>query len=365
MRRRALLVAAGALGLAGCIGGGGDDTPTPTVANTAPPSQTPTQASDLPNAVYVQSFRERMSMQGMKAAGEYQVGLMYAAPHEFWNVNGRTVQHTAIDPTDAVHLMATVWDPETRTVLPETGLSVEIRHDGDLLSEEVIYPMLSQTMGFHYGANFGLPGDGEYTARVRVGGTSIRRTGAFAGRFGEPASVDIPLAFNPEERAKVQVEKLDSYGKRGAVQPMEMSMGDGMGMPIGFAPAPEDLPGTVLETTTSHDAKLVPTVLSGEAAARFDAETYLAVSARTPYNGLVLPAMGLAAAVTRDGEPVFEGDLTRTIDPELNYHYGAAIEGGLEAGDEVELRPGVPPQVARHEGYERAFLEMEATSFTV
>jgi hypothetical protein len=99
--------------------------------------------------------------------------------------------------------------------------------------------------------------------------------------------------------------------------------------------------------------------LGGDDAARFDAETYLAVVARTPYNGMVLPAMGLRA--TLEGT---EHRLTRTVDSELGYHYGTPV-AGVDAGSELVLTTSTPPQVARHEGYETAFVEMPPTSLGV
>jgi hypothetical protein len=356
--------AAGVLGLAGCTesgdGGDGGSSPTSTPTDAGAGGSTPERADQdsLPEAVYIQRYSETMAMQGTETAGDYAAGLMYAAPHLFWNVNASQRSETPVEDGDSVHLMAVVWDPETRTVLPESGVSVEIVQEGELVSQEVIYPMLSQRMGFHWGGNFGLPGDGEYTARIGIGGMNTRRTGAFEGRFGDPATIEIPFAFNDEERSKVTVEELEKYGQRGAVKPMQMGM-----MPQAYAPAKDDLPGEFLAKTTSGDAVFLSTLLSGEAAGRFDATNYLAVSARTPYNGIVLPSMAMEATVTREGETVFDGGLTRTLDPELDYHYGAAVD--LQAGDEVELRITTPPQIARHEGYERAFLEMEPMTFTV
>jgi hypothetical protein len=361
MQRRTFLAlgSAGIAGLAGCtsLGGTGDGTPTPTATATDTATATPAgSASDLPDGVYIQSFRESMAMQGTGGAGDFQAGLMYAAPHSFWNVNGTELQKTPRE--GSIHLMAVVWDPETNTVLPETGLSVEILQDGELVSEEVIYPMLSQRMGFHYGGNFTLPADGEYTGRVSIGGMNVRRTGAFQGKFGESATVEIPFAFNEEEREKVTVTELDAYGQRGAVKPMDMMM-----LPQATAPPESELPN-VLGTPKSDDAVLVTGTSEVPDGAEGSGE-YLYVSARTPYNGLVLPAMGLNAVVSGSGGTTFEGPLRRTLDTDLGYHYGAAIDGSVGSGDTVRLEPTVPPQVARHEGYERAFLQMDPVEFTV
>ena len=369
MRRRAFLAGAGLAGLtglAGCAASGGEGTATPTPGGTDR-SRTPTGretpppadgGGDLPDGVYVQRFRERMAMQGTASAGPYTAGLMYAAPHVFWAVSGTGLQR--IERSGDVHLMATVWDPETRTVLPEAGLSLEITRDGELVSEEVIYPMLSQPMGFHYGANFGLDGDGEYLARVSVGGLGIRRTGAFRGRFEEPTTVELPFAFTEAERRTVTVRELDSYGRRGAVRPAEMAL------PQALAPTESELPGRSLGTATSGDAELVTTLLDTPPDGIEGDGPYLSVSARTPYNRLVLPAMALEAALVRDGERLVETDQVRTLDPDLGYHYGAALGGvAVEPGDELVLTPTLPPQVARHEGYERAFLEMDAATLAV
>ena len=369
MRRRAFLAAglAGLGGLAGCTSGAGDGTATPpgvdsTPAGTATPTGTPSPAAgtgpDLPDGVYVQRFRERMAMQGTASAGPYTAGLMYAAPHVFWTVSGTDLGR--IERSGDVHLMAVVWDTETRTVLPEAGVSVEITREGELVSQEVIYPMLSQRMGFHYGGNFGLEGDGDYLARVSVGGLGIRRTGAFDGRFDDPATVEIPFPFTEAQRRRITVRELDAYGRRGAVRPAET------GMPQAVAPAESALPGRPLGAARSDDARLATTVLDAPPEG-IDADgPYLAASARTPYNRLVLPAMALEATLARDGGTVFEGALVRTLDPDLGYHYGAALGGtAVESGDELALTPTLPPQVARHEGYERAFLEMEPVTLAV
>jgi hypothetical protein len=373
MRRRAFLAGAGLAGLsglAGCAASGGDGTDTPAGGGTTgTPTSAPTGTStpgadgdpDLPDGVYVQRFREGMAMQGTGSSGRFAAGLMYAAPHVFWTVSGTDLRR--IERSGDVHLMAVVWDEETETVLPEAGVSVEILGGGELVSEEVIYPMLSQRMGFHYGGNFELDGDGEYVARVSVGGLRIRRTGAFEGAFGEPATVEIPLTFDEAQRREITVRELDAYGQRGAVRPMDA------GMPQALAPTESELPGRVVGTATSDDARLVATVLDGAPSGVEGDGPYLAVSARTPYNRIVLPAMGLEATLAREGETVFEGDLTRTLDPDLGYHYGAvpgdATGATVESGDELTLRPTLPPQVARHEGYERAFLRMEPATIAV
>jgi hypothetical protein len=382
MDRRQFLATTGvlsALGLAGCGGDSvPDDTDTPdadagesgtpdpdteTSAETPPTDGTQstgaggTPTPDRPAGVYVQTFRERMSMQGTAESGDYAFALMATVPHTFWTVTGDERSKTAIEDGDSLHLMATVWDPVSRTVLPDTGLSVELSRDGSLVSQEVIYPMLSQPMGFHYGGNFSLEGDGTYTATLSVGGTTVRRTGAFRGQFGEPASVEIPLEFTSATREEMASRPFDRGGEPGALRPMDAPF------PQSVAPAPEELPGTLRGEATVDDARLVVTVLDTAPSGVDGDGPYLAVSARTRYNGYVVPAMALDATLTRNGETVFDGALRRTLDSDLRYHYGAAVDG-VESGDELTLSVRTIPQVARHEGYETAFRRMGDVTVT-
>jgi len=63
----------------------------------------------------------------------------------------------------------------------------------------------------------------------------------------------------------------------------------------------------------------------------------------------------MALSVFSGSEKVLE--LTQTIDDEIGLHYGAAVDIAFE--DELRLTVETPPQVARHAGYETAFLNMD------
>ena len=356
MRRRRFLASgtaltAGAL-LAGCTTDtSSDDSTTRTVtsASTTPESTEPAK----PDGIYVQSFEERMSMQGTTSVGDYTLALMFTVPHTFWTLTNWERSKTPKTDGDAVHLMAVVWDDETGTVLPDAGLSVELAND-DWLSQEVIYPMLSQPMGFHYGGNFPLDaGDGVYTATVSIGGIAARTTGEFAGRFERAETAELAIEFTEESRSRVGSRSIDEADDPGALGPMDTMY------PKSVVPGPENLAGNVHGTAAIDDAYFdVTTLESAERVGSAD-EAYLAVSARTRYNNYQLSAMGLEATLERDGETVHDSGLTRTLSPDIDYHYGAAVPS-VEAGDELTLSVTVPPQVARHEGYETAFLEMQS-----
>jgi uncharacterized protein involved in high-affinity Fe2+ transport len=200
------------------------------------PGNTPPLVENRPDAVYVPTHMEGMNMVGMGSLGDMKIGLMYSYPHRFWTVgkeNDESVTNQVnIRQEDSVHLMAIPWDGETGTVLPNTGLSIEILRDGELVSEEVIYPMLSQRMGFHYGANFSLDGDGTYDVTANVGGVGIPRYGSFEGKFGSAAETTVTFEFSERELNDISYQLLrDKQGQRGAMKSMEMEM-----IPTGYAP---------------------------------------------------------------------------------------------------------------------------------
>ncbi|WP_318569760.1 iron transporter [Salinigranum marinum] len=344
-RRTFLAAAAGASStlVAGCAG-----------FSTTAYSADPPLVEDPPAAVYVPSHVEGMEMVGMADAGDAKVAVSYSYPHRFWTVEqdgtAFETQQVDIGSDDTVHLMATVWEPETGVVVPNTGLSIEISTDEGLVSEEVVYPMLSQQMGFHYGANFPLDGNDVYDVRVSVGATSVERLGSLSDRLEEPAAATVSFDYREAARNEIDYTVFEESrrGQRDAIPPMSMEM-----TPVGRVPNPDSVAGEPLGQATIGDL-----VLRGYAAEadRFGDDPYLVVTAGTPYNDLVVPGMALSARVPGDGRAAFAGRLDPALDPELGFHYGATAPR-LAGDDEVELTVEIPPQVARHEGYETAFLE--------
>jgi hypothetical protein len=345
LNRRRFLATVGAAGLAGVAGCAGFSTTTV--------SSEPALVEDRPDAVYVPTHVEGMEMVGTAEAGDAMVAVTYSYPHRFWTVEqdgtAFTTKQVSVESDDTVHLMAAVWEPETGVVVPNTGLSVEISTEDGLVSEEVVYPMLSQQMGFHYGANFPLDGDDVYDVRVGVGATSVKRFGPLANRLDEPASATVPFDYREGARNEISYTEFGESrrGQRDAVAPMSMEM-----MPVGRTP--EAVDGTALGTGSVGDL-----VFRGYAveADRLGDDPYLVVTAATPYNDLVVPGMSLSARVPDEGEgtAAFAGRLDPALDPELGFHYGAPVPG--LGSQTVGLTVEIPPQVARHEGYETAFLE--------
>ena len=316
----------------------------------------PPLVDDRPDGVYYPAVTEGMVKYGTTTAGPYTAALTYSYPHRFWQVTGDRPKKTVVGSEDSVHLMASIWDARSGTVVPiDADLSAEITtEDGDLVAEEVIYPMLSQQMGYHNGANFELPGDGSYRAAISIGGTTMDRTGRFANRFDEPHTATFAFEFSSETLYDIEIRRLgERAGTRGAVEPMEM------GIPVGRAPPVERLPGTPIGRATSGDAAFPVRAIAGESGA-----TRIAAFPRTPYNRIVLPLMALSVTVERNGRAMAATPLTRTLDPRLGYHYTAPFED-VCPGDTLRLSVETPPQVARHDGYETAFLEMQPMELSV
>ena len=338
MRRRRFLALAGATGaggLAGCTG----------LFQTRP-AYAPPLVKDRPDAVYYPTHVEQMEMAGVKRKAGYACALTYTYPHRFWLVTGTHTKEVAIKSADTMHVMPVVWDVVTGRVLPDVNPKLTVTQDGGSVLSDSPWTMLSQPMGFHYGDNVHLPGDGRYDVTVHVGAPAAKRTGSLADA-PESVSFEFTLEYTESRLNEIPWHKLpEKKGTRGAVSHMDMEM-----LPASAVPTEADLPGSVLGSGRSGDADVVVTVLDD--ASRFgggSSKSYLAVSPRSPYNRYLLPMMGLSATV--DGET---RDLTQTLDPDLGLHYGTAVG---EAPGTVTVHVDAPPQFARHEGYETAFLDM-------
>ncbi|MHB9287150.1 hypothetical protein ACKVMT_08930 [Halobacteriales archaeon Cl-PHB] len=341
MKRRTYLASAAALatGTAGCAG---------IFETKSVRTGTPSVLEDRPADVYVPTHVEGMEMTDMATAGRYKFALSYSFPHRFWLVSGGDTNMVSIQDSDSVHLMLAVWDSETNTVLPSSNTPLEIRKGGDLVASRPMWGMLSQNMGVHFGDNLGLDGDGTYQVSVDFGPLPAAPLGDFAGSLGDRVSVDMTMAFSQSKLDGVRYEDLGyRAGRRDALDPMDMGM-----VPTGQLPKPEALPGDLLGQDTTGGAVVAVTVLESAPEGVESSGPYLAVSPRTPYNRYPLPRMSLSATV--DGT---ETGLSKAIHPDLGYHYGAVVEGAAEA-TEVTVTVDSIPTVARHEGYEEAFVDM-------
>jgi hypothetical protein len=381
-RRRYLAGLAGATAttLAGCIGGtgdGGTESGTGTDDGDAAPGDgntgggfgsgvqnVPPVVNNRPDAVYVPSHFEGMKMVGMGESGGHKLALSYTLPHRFWTTQAdpeNPTKRVSIQESDSLHLMASVWHPENGVYVTDASPSITVEKDGEtVVGANNPWAMLSQPMGFHFGDNVTLDGDGTYDVTVETSAPTAKRTGDLEG-VGGKGTFEFEMEYSRRTLKDIMINRFpDRKGNEGAVGPMDMEM-----MPLSYAPEAGSMPGRTVGTGNSGDATVV--VQEVPDGARFGAgesESYLAVSPRTPHHGFVLPGMSLDATVKRGSETVFDGQLTKSLDPDLNFHYGAVLDP-LESGDEVTVEFVSEPQVARHEGYETAFLEMPSVTTTV
>ena len=374
------LTVAGAI--AGCtVGFTGDD-------DTDETDDPPEEASEVPeipmvenppDAVYVPTHRESMRHLQPVEDGEYTLSPMVTYPHRFWLVTGAEREEVIPEDGRGVHLMITPWDSETGQVLPiDSGAGLRVLKDGELIDQRAPWPMISQTMGFHFGDNVSLPEDGMYTVEIDLNPIQIRKTGDFEGRFEASVTAEFEFEYNEAFREEViaGVEYLDEeyWGRRGALEPPNHGdhgdhgdddrhdhetgdphdhSDDGHHMPFSSLPSAETYPGFDLGEHESDDARFVVRYLE-ETHLTPDGQGYLLVSPRTPYNRVPLADMALSV------EGAITGELEQTLDSELGLHYGIATDTFPDGG--IELIVESPPQVSRHTGYETAFLDMSSMS---
>lgn len=407
--RRTFLERTGVVGatlaLAGCAGTGGDgsvgddDGDDPGSSDDSGVDAVPqfVAVEDPPAAVYVPTHREAMRALEPIEAGDVAIAPMLSYPHRFWTIAGGGEDALQrVDPSNdrGVHLMVTLWDRETGTVLPaDEGVQVRIEHDGEPVGTPFSpWAMISQEMGVHFGDNVSLPEDGTYAVEVEVPPLSTPTTGALAGRLTDPVRASFEFVYDDEFREAVVggVEYLDEadWGRRGALRPMGHGGDDGDGhgdhddhddhaaVPYSALPPVEAFPGTILvepgtestpsdtrDLSNSGDARFLTTLLESDHRLASDGERYLLVSVRTPYNRVPLPDASLLARFER-GEEDLERRLEQRLDGEFGLHYGADAPT-VEPGETVTIEVESPPQVARHQGYETAFLEMSPIELTV
>ncbi|GAB7019245.1 DUF7350 domain-containing protein [Halostagnicola bangensis] len=422
-RRRFLIhagAAAGIAGLAGCTLEFDDESADPD------PSDDPAmpqfyEIEDKPDAVYLPTHREAMRMLEPVEAGEYTLAPMLSYPHPFWIISGNEIEEEVPEDGNGVHLMMTVWDTETGIVLPvDSGAQLRVEKNGEQVgSPRTPWPMISQQMGFHFGDNVTLEEDGTHTAEVTLPPLDVRTTGELEGKYEETQTLSFEFEYDQEFReevvAGVEYFDEDEWGELGALEPMDHGEHDHRDkedhhhedddhehgddghhhdeedhehgddddhhdhehdadgehddhahVPYSELPPAEEYPGTHLEPAdgdeeaTSGDAVFVTTLFEPGSRLVDGDEQYLLVSPRTPYNRVPLADMSLSASVD-DGESV---SLEQTIDDEFDLHYGGPLED-VESGDDVTVEIDSFPQVARHQGYDTAFLDMPPIELTV
>ncbi|MFC4436959.1 MULTISPECIES: iron transporter [Natrialbaceae] len=312
---------------------------------------------DPPEGVYVPPKVDGMTAYGTATVDGRTVSLAATRPHSFWTVSGTERARADVRDYHAVHLMASVHDAETGIVVP-TSVTTTIRRRGEPVDERTLWPMLSQRMGFHYGDNVPLDGDGRYVATVRVEPTSAAVPDAAADRLASATAVDLEFEYDADEIETLERRLIDAdegRGDAGAVEPMDDA---------GEDDRLETVADAWIGSATGGDVEFACGVI--DASGTDDDNDVLAVAPRTRYNRYPLPFASLSITVDRDETSVRSGSLRERLDAALGHHYGAAIEREvLERADEITVSVDAPPQVSRHEGYETAFLDVDSVTVGV
>ncbi|MFB6282438.1 MAG: iron transporter [Halobacteria archaeon] len=329
-----------------------------------------------PNAVYVPTHVDGMVKAASKEYSGYRVRLFYTLPHVFWTVTGGRTNRVEPEDDDTVHFMAVVTDADTGTVMPSANVSAALRKDGELVADRELWPMVSERMGFHYGDNIPLSGSGSYEVNVEVTPPTSELQGGLADRFGEVSEGSLTFSFSEQKLGNLKLKKFDKAGDIGAVDPMKGASGEAV-----ENSRLEEVTGvdSIIGSETSGDAEFTvftgsafpetgnTTVVSGRNSGgdgnsdRYKRDLiYLGVIPTTPYNRFVLSRMSLSVSY-RDGDGnQTEINLEPKLNPGTGYHYGASVPNGV---DRYEVSVRTPPQLARHQGYEKAFLEFDTMEF--
>jgi len=182
------------------------------------------QVEDPPNAAYIPTHRAGMVHISGVEAGDYAVSPMISYPHRFWLVTGTEVEEV-VPEAPGVHLMFTIWDSDSQKVLPvDAGAQIRVSKDGELVDQRAPWPMISQTMGFHFGDNIQLTADGTYTVEVGLNPLGVRKTGGLKRRFEDSTTATFEFEYNDDVRRQlidgIQYLDEEQWGQRGALDPM-------------------------------------------------------------------------------------------------------------------------------------------------
>lgn len=321
---------------------------------------------DRPDEIYAPPKVDGMLVCGTVEAEGYALLLSATRPHRFWTVTGTETNQTAMREAHSMHLMVSVWEPDSHRHVP-AEVAISIDRGGETRLDRTLWPMLSQRMGVHHGDNIALPEPGIYGVTIRVFPLDIGYAGAFDGGF-DPGAFEIEIEYDPSEIEGLDRTVLEESrrGRPGAVEPMghdhdadpaSPDHSHGGRPPVPTAPPPEAFPGVIDEVETGDYRTLVATADHG-------AGRYLIVSPRTRYNGFPLPRSSLSARIDRGGAGTDSVSLIEATHPTVGHHYGAVVDP-LTSGDALGLSIETPPQLARHEGYETAFFDRPEVSLRV
>ncbi|MFC7138413.1 iron transporter [Halosimplex aquaticum] len=95
-----------------------------------------------------------------------------------------------------------------KTILP-VDISVEISNSDGLISLTNVWPMISPNMGFHYGDNIALSGEGQYDVTLQISPLQANLTDLFVGRLAEGQLAKMQFTFDTTDTYNLEIRRLD------------------------------------------------------------------------------------------------------------------------------------------------------------
>ena len=126
--------------------------------------------------------------QGMRIAAAF----MPAVKFSIWN--GTRQQLVKPTPSENVHLMIVLSDAQTGERIPYASVAATITGpDRKVVYSNRQWPMLSRSMGMHYGNDLSLPKAGHYMLKLLIGPPAVGRHPEYQKVWLVPHTVELPF----------------------------------------------------------------------------------------------------------------------------------------------------------------------------
>jgi hypothetical protein len=98
---------------------------------------------------------------------------------------------------DTGHLMVMLTDAGSGVPIPYSSVWATVRLGGKIIFDERQWPMISRTMGPHYGNNVALPRAGRYQLTLLISPPQAARHMEYQGRWSRPHRVTMSFHWDP------------------------------------------------------------------------------------------------------------------------------------------------------------------------
>jgi uncharacterized protein involved in high-affinity Fe2+ transport len=119
-----------------------------------------------------------------------------STPLPFVVFEGTTSRMVEPAQKDDVHLMVMLNDARTGTAIPYGTVWATVRKAGRIVFDERLWPMISRTMGTHFGNNVSLPGSGTYTLSLLIGPPQAARHIEYSKIWLKPHRVSLTFHWS-------------------------------------------------------------------------------------------------------------------------------------------------------------------------